>query len=217
MAHQLLKNDIELHEYWLVTPVLTGSNNPPPGLTQWMKWSSSTKETDTGRIPFLYTQLSELKNKLVNEPLALPDLSEKIKVITGSKEYDVDIITLFHAAGDFNFRSKWMNDVKQVEDVAHSLPRVGMRCRCIMEDGTSVIYSSSYSYTTDKIEFSETNENDNSITWFTLESLLATKTKLIIDIYFDKAMIDPSKKFKMETSLEKSLANLTEAVKEIKL
>ena len=152
VAHQLLKNDIPQHEYWLVTKSLA-MDSPPADFAGWMKWISSSRQTENGNIPFHYTQLSELKKEIAVEPIKLPDMSTKEKVISLAAEYDTDIITLFHAAGDFNFRNRWLEGVKQVEEVAHYLPRVGMRCRCILDNGESINYASSYLYTTDKIEF----------------------------------------------------------------
>jgi hypothetical protein len=54
VAHQLLKNDIPQHEYWLVTHDL---DRQPAELTQWMQWHASAKETESGEIRFSYTQL----------------------------------------------------------------------------------------------------------------------------------------------------------------
>ena len=39
-----------------------------------------------------------------------------------NKEYETDIITLFHATGDFNYRSRWQEGVKTVEEINHFLP-----------------------------------------------------------------------------------------------
>ncbi len=55
VAHQLLKNDIPLHEYWLITKSLL-KDNLPDDFTEWMKWSNSVKQTEEGQIDFLYTQ-----------------------------------------------------------------------------------------------------------------------------------------------------------------
>jgi hypothetical protein len=49
VAHQLLKNDIPQHEYWLVTKDL---DNQPAELTQWMHWNKSSKGTENGEISF---------------------------------------------------------------------------------------------------------------------------------------------------------------------
>ena len=221
VAHQLLKNDIDQHEYWLVTKNLLQDNHPT-GLTQWMKWNSSAKQTETGDIPFHYTQLSELKNEI--SPVQYPQLeiSKKVKMISVTKDYEADIIALFHATGDLNNRHRWQEGVKSVEEINHFLPRVGMRRRCVFENGHAIIYSSSYSYSPERIEFSETDEKKKSTTHFLLEKTGENKTRLTLDYYIKKNalsqfMFTLTKKNKMEESINKSLLNLGEFVKEIKL
>ena len=221
VAHQLLKNDIDQHEYWLVTQNLL-HDHPPAHLAQWMEWNSSAKQTENGEIPFQYTQLSPLKNEISPEPLPQLDLFEKTKVLTVSEEYETDIITLFHATGDFNYRSQWREGVKAVEEINHFLPRVGMKCRCVMEDGQVVIYSSSYSYSPDRIEFSETDDKKTTSVHYLLEKIDDHKTKLTIDFYLKKNiarewLFNLTKKKKMEDTYRRSLMNLVQLVKEIKL
>ena len=182
IAHQLLKNDISEHEYWLVTKNLV-RDGTPSGITEWMQWNSSAKQTETGEVPFHFTQLGPLKTNIASEPMAPPDLSKKQKVISLSHEYETGLITLFHATGDFNHRSCWMEGVKKVEEVNHYLPRVGMKCKKINDDGNEIIYSSSYYYTDEQIEFSETEENSGNITYFTLRTLPGNKTALNISYY----------------------------------
>jgi hypothetical protein len=212
VAHQLLKNDIEQHEYWLITPPLAGQNIPPAGFAEWMQWNSSAKQTENGEIPFLYTQLSELKNEITPEQYPQLRLSEKTKMLSFAKEYETDIISLFHASGDFNNRHKWMEGVKKVEEVNHYLPRVG----------ESTIYSSSYSYSDDRIEFSETDDKKESSTNFTLEKTGDKKTRLTIDFYLKKNFMEQIlfnliRKKKTEETYNKSLQNLERLVKEMKL
>src|SRR6476620_2739786 len=60
VAHQLLKNDIDQHEYWLVTTSISGEHSPYE-LTEWMNWYSSSKSTESGDISFHYTMLGRLK------------------------------------------------------------------------------------------------------------------------------------------------------------
>lgn len=221
VAHQLLKNDILQHEYWLVTKNLS-QENPPADLAGWMEWNSSVKRMDDGEIPFHYTQLSQLKNELEPdrfEDLGLPD---KVKMISQSREYPVDIITLFHATGDFNYRSSWQHGVIKVEEVDHFLPRVGMRCRCIRENGSQVIYSSSYHFTPDKIEFSETDDEKKNASFYTLEKISENKTRLTIDQYQKKNalrqfLFNFREKNRAEMELKLSLENLEEALHSIHL
>ncbi|HXL55830.1 MAG TPA: DUF2652 domain-containing protein, partial [Chitinophagaceae bacterium] len=221
VAHQLLKNDIEQHEYWLVTKSLL-QNNVPVDFAKWMEWNSSAKQTESGEISFHYTQLSQLKNEITPEPLPQLGLSKKVKMISVSKEYETDIITLFHATGDFNYRSRWQEGVKVVEEVGHFLPRVGMRCRCVLENGQVVIYASSYSFHPERIEFSETDEKKKSSAYYLLEKTGRKKTRLTLDFYLKKniamqIIFKLVRKKKMEETFHKSLQNLVELVKEIKL
>jgi hypothetical protein len=66
IAHQLLKNDIDKHEYWLVTKDLA-NNNPPDDFREWMNWNQSTKQTESGEIPFYYAQLDQLKIEMISK------------------------------------------------------------------------------------------------------------------------------------------------------
>jgi hypothetical protein len=220
VAHQLLKNDIEQHEYWLVTSSLLGDQKPME-YKEWMVWNRSAKNTEGGDIPFHYVQLSQLKKEITPESFHQVDLSGKKKMLTASRVYKTDIISLFHASGDFNYRSRWMEGVKRVEEVNHFLPRVGMRCRTIFENGESVFFSSSYVYSPDRIEFSETDEKKNT-TYYILEKIEDRKTKLTLDYYIEanplkKILFKLSKKRKLQNWLNRSLLNLDELAEEIKL
>jgi len=222
VAHQLLKNDIELHEYWLVTRPLAGRNSSPAGFATWMEWNSSAIHTESGEIPFHYTHIGQLKTELVPEPIPPLELASKTKVLSFSREYDTDIRTLFHATGDFHYRSRWQEGVQTVEEIGHLLPRVGMKCRCVMEDGQVSIYSSSYSFSWERIEFSETDERKMTSTYFTLEKTGHKQTKLTIDFYLRKgrarlAWFVLTRRKKMIERYNKSLLNLERLVQEIKL
>ena len=221
VAHQLLKNDIDQHEYWLVTKNLL-QDKPTSGFAEWMNWSSSAKQTEGGEIPYHYTVLSELKCDIPPDTLADLALNKKTKVISLSREYDTDIITLFHATGDFNYRSRWRVGVKRVEEVNHFLPRVGMRCRSILESGEVITYSASYSYQDERIEFGEVEEGTGNTTYFTLEKLGRMKSRLTIEYYIEKNFIKQFsfnliKKKRLEMMYRESMSNVVELVKEIQL
>lgn len=221
VAHQLLKNDIEQHEYWLVTKSLL-KDKSPADFAQSLKWDMSAKQTENGEIYFQYAQLSGLKNEIKPAPFPHLDLSGKTKIISLTREYETDIITLFHATGDFNYRHRWQEGVKAVAEVGHFLPRIGMRCRCIMENGQSIIYASSYSFSAERIEFSDTEEQQKITAYYTLEKDGTNKTRLTLDFYVPKKNLVPvifrlTKKKTLEEKFRRSLLNLEELVKEIKL
>jgi hypothetical protein len=71
-----------------------------------------------------------------------------------------------------------MEGIKDVKDTNHYLPRVGMKCCCITERGHQAIYSSSYSFDSARIEFSETDVRNNSTTFYLLENAGKRKTRL---------------------------------------
>jgi hypothetical protein len=148
------------------------------------------------------------------------ELSEKVKMISVSQEFETDIITLFHGAGDFNYRSRWQEGVKAVDEINHLLPRVGTRCRCVLDNGEVVIYASSYVYTPERIEFSETDEKKNSSAYYILEKTAKNKTRLTLDFYVKKSIprqiiFKLTQKKKLEQKFQRSLRNLSELVKGI--
>ena len=221
VAHQLLKNDIDQHEYWLITPDLL-QVGPPTDLPGWIEWNRGSKSTENGDVPFQYTPLSELRRNLTLRPLRDLELPSKTRMFTASRDYAAHIITLFHATGDFTHRSRWQEGVRRVEEVSHYLPRVGMQCRRVMEDGQVTVYASSYSFQPDRIEFSETDADRNASSHFTLEKLDTYRTRLTVDFYLKRGpvrelLFTMRKKKAMEASLNRSLLNLDGLVKEIRV
>lgn len=221
VAHQLLKNDIDHHEYWLVTQNLL-QDAPPTDFASWMKWKSSAKQVEAGTISFQYTQLGDLRNELPPLPSPQLELVKKTKVISFTEEYTTDIITLFHASGDFRYRTRWWEGVKSVEEINHFLPRIGMKCRYVLEDGEVITFASSYSFSPERIEFSETDEKKNNSTYYTLQHLETKKTRLTIDRYVKDDLLYPLlfrlfRKKKAVKIFRKSMNNLHSLIKEIKL
>jgi hypothetical protein len=148
------------------------------------------------------------------------ELTKKINTLSLSDTYETDIITLFHAAGDFNYRSRWQEGVSKVEEINHYLPRIGMRSKFTLNNGQSMVYASSYSYRPEKIEFSETDEKKNSTLYFILEKISPVQTKLTLKFYVKKNGLAPllfnlTEKKKLKTSFERSLVNLHQLLKEI--
>lgn len=184
VAHQLLKNDIDQHEYWLVTSNVA-PQSPPGSITDWMQWKSSAKKTEAGEIVYHFTPLSPLKQKIASEPPPRVELSGKKKIVSCSGEFSTDIITMFHATGDFNLRNKWRAGVKRMEQVSHYLPRVGMKCKSVSENGESIIYASSYYYNDVKVEFSETEENTGNVTFYILEKTGDHKIRFTLEYYIN--------------------------------
>lgn len=220
VAHQLLKNDIDNHEYWLVTNSLLKEDSPAD-FKSWMKWDRSSKKTDEGEITFHYTQLSDLKNELPQDSPFKLEMESKLEVCSASREYHTHIFTAFHATGDFHYRQLWKDGVQKVEEVAHLLPRVGMKCRYIMDNKEVVIYSSSYSFHPEHIEFSETDEKKKSSYYYVVENKGSGITRVTISYYIKPTLITKvfgieALKKKVQPSLERSLDKLGKVLAEMK-
>lgn len=223
VAHQLLKNDIEQHEYWLVTDnLLHGS--APAGLTRWMKWNISTKQIDAGKIPFHYTQLSQLRKDLPPDPEPGMKLSDKVKMVSVSRTYAVDVKTLCYTVVHFEFRHLWQVGVQAVDEVEHFLPGVGSRHRYLLANGREVMmFISSFFYDPEeKILYSETDEKQKRVTYYTVEKIDEHHSRLTMDIYLPKNFVHQllfnlTEKSSMEARLQQSLENLEPVVKEMVL
>jgi hypothetical protein len=221
VAHQLLKNDIEQHEYWLVTDNLL-QDQPPVHFREWMKWDDRVKETETGTIPFHFTTLTQLKNEIPPEPPPQLELINKVKVISVSREYDTDIKHLFYTALHFEFRHRWVEGVKAIDQVDHLLHGIGTRHRCVLDKGYRIMYSSSFSYHPEsRIEYGETDEKKESAVNYVLEKTGPGKTRLTMELYLKKnwlmeTMFALTMKKKTEKAFSKSLENLEGLLKEIR-
>ncbi|HEX2617633.1 MAG TPA: DUF2652 domain-containing protein [Flavobacteriales bacterium] len=213
VAHQLLKNDIAEHEYWLVTDELQPGK--PQTLRTWMQWDASVKRTETGEIPFHYTQLGSLKNGIGPDPLPLLEPAEKELVISVSRDYDVPHKMLFYTAGHLEFRHRWQEGVQAVEEIDHFLPGLGSRCRVTRTDGSSeVLVASSFTFEEDRdIDYSETNESLTRTTRYTFAQLPNDRGRLTIDVLLrnDPALVAEfrsTEQAPLEGALQRSLVNL---------
>lgn len=212
VAHQLLKNKIENHEYWLVTNDLA-MDATLPKTSEWIQWSDGAKRTEERTIPFHYAQLGQLKKELQPDPIQKLELTNKTKAITFTREYETDIITLLHAAADFTYRPRWMNGVRKVEVENHFLPRIGVRCKIISDNGETFTYANHYSYQKERVEFSEVDEHTGALFHYILEKLGKRKTRLTLDLYikktiFSKLIFNFGKKNGLKSKITKSLLNL---------
>jgi hypothetical protein len=222
VAHQLLKNDIEQHEYWLVTEGLAG-NKLSATLPEKLNWSKSIKQTDSGTIPFQYAQLGHLKNELPVVPRLQLEIKNRKKVLSFYREYDAEIISLLHGVVDFDTRKRWNVDIKDIDNVTDgALSRLGTSHRCILEKGESIFYSSSYSFTPEKIEYSETDDKKTMAAYYTFTKITDERTGLTVDLYMKKnpillALFNLLERKKLKKSYEQSLQNLVEFMKEVKI
>lgn len=201
VAHQLLKNDIDPHEYMLLTDRIP-QNEELRNLPSWVNWTTGKKLTESGEVPFNYSMLTSLKELIVPDPVPEIDPGEKIKMVSASHDFDVDIIGLLHVLGKYNERSAWQDGVKSFEQITDTIPRIGTRHRCVTEQGSIIVKYSDFAYETGKIVLGETEETKKSITYYTFEKLAEGGTRLSIGYYIEK---NPLKQFLFRLTSKKKV------------
>ena len=219
VAHQLLKNDIEQHEYWLVTDNAFDRTELRDAVSL-LEWKSSEKRTESGGIGFQYALLGPLKPDRSAESFPVMDMERKGKELRLTRDYDVHIITLFHATGDFRYRKQWEVGVTAVEELNHYLPRTGMKCRKIFDDRSEVVFISAFSFHPGRIQFSEINEARTEMICFTLETRTPARTSLTLEFYIRDGFLRRLlfrwfKKKKAVEKWERSLQNLQQVLQDI--
>ena len=220
VAHQLLKNDVEQHEYWLVTKELS-QDRQPGEFAEWMQWHHSCKQTDSGEINYYYTQLSPIK-KDIPPSFTQIEIADKVKLLSVAKDYDIDIKTLCYTVVHFEFRHLWYAGIKAIDEIEHFLPGVGSRHRHVLDNGkTELMYISSFLYNPEgKTVFSETDEKKKSSIYFIAEKTGQHTSRLTIEIYFQRniikqALFNHLEKKKKEEELKGSLERLDKVLKEM--
>ena len=211
VAHQLLKNDIDTHEYMLLTDrIPTKADSQLPS---WVHWSSGKKVTEAGEVPFNYSMLTPLKEKIIPDPVEQLEPPDKVKMVSVSHEYEIDLIGLLAVIGRYSERAAWQVGVKKVEQVTDRIPQLGTRHRCVLDKGSVIVHYSNFSYDADRIVVSETAENQKQSTYYTFEKTDTGKIRLTLDYYIRKDPIQQlifnlTQKHRVYKRLRKSLANL---------
>jgi len=197
-------------------------NKNSEGLPEWINWNSSQKQTETGKVPFQYAYLSQLKNEIPPEPAPQLEIKDKVKVLSITKDFDAEINTLFFTSVNFELRPKWQIGLKGTDQVTHGLPRVGTKHRCVLEKGYMILYTSNYSHSPEKIVYGETDDKKKIAKYSTFEKLGDNKTRMTMDFYLKKnffmvAGFKLTMRKKIEDQFKRSLDNLAELVKDVKL
>jgi len=218
VAHQLLKNDINPHEYWLVTNNLfnTGSNVIIP---QWLKWQHGNKLIENGSISFHYSMLTPLKENVH------PDLPEdrtlgdnKLKIAGVNRIIDAEIIEVLSVLGDLSLRYKWQAGIKKIENINHPIYHLGTKFSALTKRGITVFYASSFTDENDMFCFSETDEKKTESLYITLQPVADNKTSVTLDFYIPQKLFANLYalfiKKKIEKNLQQSLLNLEQLLSE---
>ena len=214
-AHQLLKNDIPVHEYWLVSDTFFDEKNNDESLEK-LKWEKGIKETENGDIGFRYSLLTHLKDDIPpTDKETLGIKGARVEVLSLQREYDVDIHRLFSVLGDISQRPRWMVGVKETTQVTTSVNQLGTTHHCILDKGIQVMTTSDFECDDYRIMMEETDEKKLVSGQFELVKQGESSTLLRFHFFMKKSlplnlMFRLFMKKKLKKQLEESMTNLGE-------
>jgi hypothetical protein len=219
VAHQLLKNDIDMHEYWLITNNLFNAESKTI-LPQWLKWQQGNKLTENGSISFNYSMLTPLKENIQPDSPADRTLGDnKIKLASAANIIDAEIIKVLSVIGNLSLRNKWQAGVKEIENMNHPIYHLGVRFSAIKNKGITIFYASSFTNTGGIFCLSETNDKKTQSLYITLKPVADNKTSVALDFYIPQKpfanLYSLFTKKKIEQNLQQSLINLKQLLSQI--
>ncbi|MCO6493502.1 MAG: DUF2652 domain-containing protein [Phaeodactylibacter sp.] len=173
VAHRLMKNSIEHHEYALFT------HNLVQACPQWVDMDTAgwapvqhgNEEYDSGKVAYCYLPLGPLM-KHVPEP-ATEDYSipgVKVPVMQSEAVIEAPLEMVFNVVSDLPWRSKWIpGALPEVVDMNHDLTQIGQTHRCLANG--PVIVAHDFQNSKDTITFTETDTKKAYCVVYTLKKM----------------------------------------------
>lgn len=171
VAHRLLKNDIEHHEYSLVTHTLV--NACPQWVNvenvAWAPVQTSEQTYDSGKVSFCYLPLAPLMEHVPEpgiEDYSIPGV--KVPVMQSEAVIEAPLEMVFNVVSDLPWRSKWIpGALPEVVDMNHDLTQTGQTHRCLASG--PVIVAHDFHNSKDTITFTETDTKKTYCVVYTLK------------------------------------------------
>jgi hypothetical protein len=214
LIHQLLKNDIPMHEYWMVTENCIDKNNA--ALPELLQWQKGSKITEHGTVDFYYSMLTQLKEQITHENKEQLGITGKREnVLTLEKQFNENIQRMLSVIGDLSNRPRWMEGLKGVEGVSTPINQVGTSHRCLLDKNVEIMTTSDFYSDDYKVRLEETDKKRMVSLQFELSKLNDSSTLLRMNLFMRKnplllLVFRLFMKKKMKKSLEKSMDNLQE-------
>lgn len=206
-AHQLLKNDIPLHEYWLLTDGLyRGEENEK--LPGWIEWKEGKKEENAGVIDYHYSMLSQLKEELPEDKEEFGIKGDAKMLISMQQDFDVNIEEMFGLIVDYSKRPEWMDGIKRIEGVSTTIPQVGTVHKCIADQRVNIVVTSGFKMDDKKILIEESDIKGRGTGQIILEKLGEKKTRMHFNFLLkNNAVMQLMFGLFMKKKMEKQLRN----------
>lgn len=139
LAHRLLKNDLDNHEYLLVTESMLGSQGwdpkdpiPSGASPDWSEWCGGTSNYEEyGAVPYRYLPLGPLLGG-IPDPVLPPAYSKMDNPIQGEVLVERPMPEVFELISNFDLRLTWNSSVDDLHYDADRINRVGTKHHCVI-------------------------------------------------------------------------------------
>ncbi|MDT8410861.1 MAG: DUF2652 domain-containing protein [Vicingaceae bacterium] len=207
-VHKLMKNDLEVHEYLLITESLIDNGEA----NNWKNFSKGNSfYEDLGEVNYFFSYLKELLNR-IPEPAPRPEIAIDNPIVHIETNIQTSLEKAHELLKDLNRKKEWIVGLKKVKFDQTKVPRIGTQHECLLPFNSLNIITSENKATQDnKIIYAERVINGGFLPTsshvFTIEPINEHTVKLSMDIFFKNTFLNRMFKEAMRKSFTKSINN----------
>jgi hypothetical protein len=188
VAHRLLKNDIDHHEYSLFTDNLTSKSDSWEKMERvaWSEINRAEQDYDSGKVHYSYLSMDPILANLPEIPAEDYAIQgAKSKMIVTSVTVNAPIDMAFNVISDVTWRTKWIpGTADDVDEINSLITQSGQTHRCITNG--PVIVGHDYHIDKKTITYTETDTKKTYCVVYTLQAISDTQTQLTGSMYLSK-------------------------------
>ncbi|WP_089937092.1 DUF2652 domain-containing protein [Candidatus Entotheonella palauensis] len=155
LAHRLLKNDVPIHEYLLITEAVNHGHGQARNGLEGNAWElGKTSYADFGEVSYRYLSLSELHKKVSDPPKPTSGTRTENPVIQ-EVLIDSPLQDVFEVVTNFDYRLHWNKGVKTVDYEKDKVNRVGTKHVCVFDNRTIEFETVTSQFGPNKIAYGE--------------------------------------------------------------
>ncbi len=188
VAHRLMKNDVSIEEYALITNQLMNACSTWVEVDQiaWEKPNKGVGEYDFGSITYCYLSLTPLEPHIPQPVIEdfTPD-PKMLSILEVEEIVNAPIELVFDVISDTNAKHLWVLHVKGSDKTNGKITKNGSTHRCIMnEDETDpFITSHSFKISKDHITWVDTNHTGGTNLVITLRRIGNRLTRVHFNVF----------------------------------
>ncbi len=186
VAHRLMKNDIDLKEYVLITNQVIDECSSWVNIEQvaWDKPNLGNGTYDFGEVKYCYLPLEALKAHIPEPTIEDYTPPSMNKILSVESVINASIDKVFDIVSDAHGKHLWMVHVKSSDRTNGNITKIGSTHRCVMNEDESDPFLTSHSFDINKdlITWTDTNHTAKFNLVITLQRIgnQLTRTNLTV-------------------------------------